>query len=202
MGTLKLGAKNGAVASLVSDNNTESEAVITLPKSTGTLVTTTDLDKLMDLDGDGILDVVDLGARVKAIEEDYLSKSSGDTVTGTVKHKKEILIEPSLPNRFVDIKNRFPTNEDGSDAGSGGSAFGINFDLDHGNSGYNSVQFTNRDGNILAINGGANPAVKYRGSMTNNLHIVTKGYVDTELAAATATIKELTVRLAKLEAKK
>ena len=202
MGTLKLGAKNGAVASLVSDNNTDSEAVLTLPKSTGTIATLEDINKLMDLDGDGISDVVELDVRVKAIEEDYLSKSSGDTVTGTVKHKKEILIEPSLPNRFVDIKNRFPTNEDGSDAGSGSSAFGINFDLDHGNSGYNSVQFTNRDGNILAVNGGSNPAVKYRGRITDNLHIVNKGYVDTELAAATATIKELTVRLAKLEAKK
>ena len=127
---------------------------------------------------------LDVGVRVKffdlggEVSLDGFMPKAGGTFTGTVKHKKEIIIEPTMPNKFVDIKNRFPTNADGSDAGAGGSAFGINFDLDHGNSGYNSVQFTNRDGNILAINGGANPAVKYRGSMTNNLHIVTKGYVD------------------------
>ena len=202
MGTLKLGAKNGAIASLVTDDSTTAEAVITLPKTTGTIATLEDINKLMDLDGDGVLDVIELDVRVKAIEEDYLSKTSGDTVTGTVKHKKEIIIEPTLPDRFVNIKNRYASDADGFDSGSGDTAFGINFDLDHGNSGYNTVQFSNRDGIILAVNGGSGAGVKYRGKITDNLHIVNKGYVDSALAAATATIKELTVRLAKLEAKK
>ena len=50
MGTLKLGAKNGAVVSLVSDDNTASEAVITLPKNSGKLATDEDIKELIDLD--------------------------------------------------------------------------------------------------------------------------------------------------------
>ena len=129
-------------------------------------------------------------------------QTSGGTFTGSVKHRKEIIIEPTLPNRFVNIKNRYASDADGFESGSGGTAFGINFDLDHGNSGYNTVQFSNRDGIILAVNGGSGAGVKYRGKITDNLHIVNKGYVDNELATATATIKALTVRLAKLEENK
>ena len=43
----------------------------------------------------------------------------GGTVTGQVTHKKEIIIEPTMPNRFVNIKNRYATEADGTpDAGS------------------------------------------------------------------------------------
>ena len=105
-------------------------------------------------------------------------QTSGGIFTGSVKHKKDIIIEPTMPNRFVNIKNRYSTNADGSDAGAGGTAFGINFDLDHGNSGYNQVKFTNRSGNILAVNGGTGPSAKYYGRMTDNNHLVTKLYVD------------------------
>ena len=107
----------------------------------------------------------------------YMPKAGG-TFTGEVKHKKDIIIEPTMPNRFVTIKNRYATNTDGSDAGAGGTAFGLSFDLDHGNSGYNQVKFTNRSGNILAVNGGSTPAVKYHGRITDTHHLVTKEYVD------------------------
>ena len=138
---------------------------------------------------------------IDASLDGFIPKANA-TFTGSVKHRKEIIIEPTLPNRFVNIKNRYASDADGFESGSGGTAFGINFDLDHGNSGYNTVQFSNRDGIILAVNGGSGAGVKYRGKITDNLHIVNKGYVDNELATATATIKALTVRLAKLEENK
>jgi len=103
---------------------------------------------------------------------------AGGTFTGEVKHKKNIIIEPTMPNRFVTIKNRYATNADGSDAGAGGTAFGLSFDLDHGNSGYNQVKFTNRSGDILALNGGSTPSAKYYGRITLKEHLATKEYVD------------------------
>ena len=119
-----------------------------------------------------VIDEVDLSA--------YMPLAGG-TFIGQVKHKKEIIIEPTMPNRFVTIKNRYATNADGSSAGAGGTAFGVDFDLDHGNSGYNQVKFSNRDGSILAVNGGSNPAAKYNGRMVEELHLVNKGYVDSNL---------------------
>ena len=127
---------------------------------------------------------LDAGVRVKffdlggEVSLDGFMPKAGGTFTGEVKHKKDIIIEPTLPSRFVTIKNRYATNADGSDAGAGGTGFGVNFDLDHGNSGYNQVKFTNRSGNILAVNGGTGPSAKYYGRMTDNNHLVTKLYVD------------------------
>ena len=127
---------------------------------------------------------LDAGVRVKffdlggEVSLDGFMPKAGGTFTGEVKHKKDIIIEPTMPSRFVTIKNRYATNADGSDAGAGGTAFGVSFDLDHGNSGYNQVKFTNRSGNILAVNGGTAPSAKYYGRMTDNNHLVTKLYVD------------------------
>ena len=103
---------------------------------------------------------------------------SGGTFTGTVTHKKEIIIEPTMPSRFVNIKNRYATNADGTSAGTGSTNFGINFDLDHGNTGYNKVKFTNRSGDILSVNGGSNPAANYYGAITGQNHIINKVYLD------------------------
>ena len=103
---------------------------------------------------------------------------SGGTFTGQVKHKKEIIIEPTMPSRFVNIKNRYATNADGTDAGVGSTNFGINFDLDHGNTGYNKVKFSNRSGDILSVNGGSYPAANYYGEITGKNHLVNKEYVD------------------------
>ena len=44
----------------------------------------------------------------------------GGTVTGQVTHKKDIFIEPTMPNKWINIKNRYATNADGSSAGAGG----------------------------------------------------------------------------------
>ena len=107
----------------------------------------------------------------------YMPKS-GDTFTGDVKHKKDIIIEPKLPNRFVNIRNRYATNADGSSAGSGGEGFGVNFDLDHGNSGYNTVQWTTRNGNVFSVYGGTQANAKYEGEITDGRHLVNKKYVD------------------------
>ena len=87
--------------------------------------------------------------------------------TGLVKHKKEIVIEPSLPSRFVNIKNRYATDADGTNSGgSDNQNFGVNFDLDHGNSGYNTVKWTTRNGNVFAVYGGTRANAKYTGEIT------------------------------------
>ena len=114
------------------------------------------------------------------VDLDTLMPKSGGTFTGSVTHKKEIVIEPSLPSRFVNIKNRYATNADGTNSGGSDSQnFGVNFDLDHGNSGYNTVKWTTRNGNIFAVYGGTQANAKYTGAMTDRTHLVNKGYVDT-----------------------
>jgi len=126
---------------------------------------------------------LDAGVRVKffdlggEVSLDGFMPKAGGTFTGTVKHKTGVDIVPAMPSRFVHIKNYYPTNADGSTASSN-SAFGINFDLDQGNSGYNIIKFTNRNGDILSVNGGINPAVKYKGAITDDYHIANKAYVD------------------------
>ena len=62
----------------------------------------------------------DAGVRVKFFDlggevslEGFMPKAGG-TFTGTVKHKKNIDIEPTMPNRFVNVKNFYATNADGS----------------------------------------------------------------------------------------
>ena len=109
---------------------------------------------------------------------DGYMQTSGGTFTGLVKHKKEIVIEPSLPSRFVNIKNRYATNADGTNSGgSDNQNFGINFDLDHGNSGYNTVQWSTRNGNVFAVYGGTGANAKYTGKMTEDSHLVNKGFI-------------------------
>ena len=103
----------------------------------------------------------------------------GGTFTGDVKHKKDIIIEPTLPNRFVNIKNRYATDANGNNSGgSDNTQFGINFDLDNGNSGYNTVQWSTRNGNVFAVYGGTQANAKYRGVITEGTHLVNKHYVD------------------------
>ena len=127
---------------------------------------------------------VDDAVRVKfftvsgTVDLDTLMPKSGGTFTGEVKHKKDIFIEPTMPNRFVNIKNRYATNADGTDAGVGSTNFGINFDLDHGNTGYNKVKFTNRSGDILSVNGGQYPGANYYGVITGKNHLINKEYLD------------------------
>ena len=117
---------------------------------------------------------------IAGVDVDTLMPKSGGTFTGQVKHKKEIIIEPTLPATFVNIKNRYTTNADGTPTGNdaNGTGFGINFDLDHGNSGYNQVKWTTRNGDILNISGGTGAGAKYTGTMTTDKHLVNKKYVD------------------------
>ena len=124
----------------------------------------------------------------------------GGTFTGQVKHKKEIIIEPTLPNRFVNIKNRYATDADGNNSGgSDNQNFGVNFDLDHGNSGYNTVKWTTRNGNVLAVFGGTQANAKYTGAITEGQHLVNKAYVDSQLAVKNTKIQELEDKLNQLE---
>ena len=116
---------------------------------------------------------------ISGVDASTLMPKAGGTFTGDVKHKKDIVIEPTLPNRFVNIKNRYATDANGDSAGSESQNFGVNFDLDHGNSGYNTVKWTNRNGNIFAVYGGTQPNAKYTGVMADRTHLVNKGYVDT-----------------------
>ena len=132
---------------------------------------------------------VKAGVRVKffslaegELNLDGYMQTSGGTFTGLVKHKKEIVIEPTLPSRFVNIKNRYATNADGTNSGgSDNTQFGVNFDLDHGNSGYNTVKWSTRNGNILAVYGGTQANAKYTGVITDGTHLVNKAYVDNSI---------------------
>ena len=127
---------------------------------------------------------IDAGVRVKffdlggEVSLDGFMPKAGGVFTGAVTHKKEIFIEPTMPNRWVDIKNRYSTNADGSSSGAGGKGFGVNFDLDHGNSGYNQVRWSNRNGDILNISGGTGANAKYNGAITDDKNIANKKYVD------------------------
>jgi hypothetical protein len=58
MGTLKLQARNGAVANISPDDNTASEAKITLPKKSGSIATIEDIQEAL-ADGDNLDDVVE-----------------------------------------------------------------------------------------------------------------------------------------------
>ena len=127
---------------------------------------------------------LDAGVRVKffdlggEVSLDGFMPKAGGTFTGDVKHKKDIIIEPVLPNRFVNIKNRYATNADGTSAGSNSTNFGINFDLDHGNSGYNTVKWSTRAGNVLSVYGGTGANAKYDGLISSSKHLVNKAYAD------------------------
>ena len=116
---------------------------------------------------------------IAGVDVDTLMPKSGGTFTGQVKHKKEIIIEPTLPATFINIKNRYTTNADGTATGNdaNGTGFGINFDLDHGNSGYNQVKWTTRNGDILNISGGTGANAKYTGKMTDDKNLVNKGFI-------------------------
>ena len=81
MGTLKLGARNGAIVSLVADPNSLSNAVITLPKAAGELATTEQIDELIDLD---LEEIRDLAQTIQQIQTDYLSKEEGGIVRDLV----------------------------------------------------------------------------------------------------------------------
>ena len=123
---------------------------------------------------------------------DGYMQTSGGTFTGLVKHKKEIVIEPTLPSRFVNIKNRYATNADGTNSGgSDNTQFGVNFDLDHGNSGYNTVKWTTRNGNVFAVYGGTQANAKYTGVITDGTHLVNKHYVDSSINAIPSGLGEL-----------
>ncbi len=126
---------------------------------------------------------------IPEVDISTLMPKSGGTFTGEVKHKKNIFIEPTMPSRFVNIINRYATNADGSSAGTGNQTFGINFDLDYGNTGYNTVKFSNRVADILTLKGGTKPSAKYRGEIEHEHDIVTKEYVDNN---ATPTLHTLT----------
>ena len=155
------------------------------------------------LDTDSIVSDVSLreGIRVKFfnlsegdIDLDGYMQTSGGVFTGLVKHKKEIVMEPSLPSRFVNIKNRYATDADGNNSGgSDNQNFGVNFDLDHGNSGYNTVKWSNRNGNIFAVYGGTQANAKYTGAITENKHLVNKAYVDNQIAAIPAPTESPTL---------
>ena len=142
---------------------------------------------------------VKAGVRVKffsmsegELNLDGYMQTSGGTFTGLVKHKKEIVMEPTLPSRFVNIKNRYATNADGTNSGgSDNTNFGVNFDLDHGNSGYNTVKWTTRNGNVFAVYGGTQANAKYTGVTTENNHLVNKKYVDDSIKAIPSGLGEL-----------
>ena len=129
---------------------------------------------------------------ISGVDVDTLMPKSGGTFTGLVKHKKEVVMEPTLPSRFINIKNRYATNADGTNSGgSDNQNFGVNFDLDHGNSGYNTVKWTTRNGNVFAVYGGTQANAKYEGVISSGKHLVNKHYVDSSINAIPSGLGEL-----------
>jgi hypothetical protein len=114
---------------------------------------------------------------IPEVDVSTLMPKAGGTFTGQVVHTKEIHTKPAGTNRFVTLK-AFPPKDPETDEWDYTSKFGINVDLDHGNSGTNSFKFSNRAGDMLVMNGGSNPAGKYYGAMTEDKHLVNKKYVD------------------------
>lgn len=123
--------------------------------------------------------------QIQEVDVSTLMPKSGGTFTGDVTHKANIYTEPKLPERWINISNKYATNPDGSNNGSPeGQDFGINFNLDYGNTSYNKVKWTTRDGDILSVAGGVGANVTYNGATTNSKHITNKGYVDTAVSGA------------------
>jgi len=116
----------------------------------------------------------------------YMQKSGG-IFTGKVTHTKDIETKPASTTRFVNLKIFPPKNPD-TDDWDFTSAFGVNVDLDHGNSGYNSWKWSNRDGLILAVNGGSTPSARYYGGITDGKHLVNKAYVDSKAGKDLVTL--------------
>jgi len=110
---------------------------------------------------------------------DGYMQTSGGTFTGDVIFTKEIHTKPAGTNQFVNLKT-FPSKNPDTDEWDYTSAFGVNVDLDHGNTLSNSFKFSNRYGDILTVNGGTGPGAKYEGRITDDKHLVTKEYVDSK----------------------
>ena len=119
---------------------------------------------------------------IPEVDVSTLMPKSGGTFTGKVTHTKDIETKPAGTTRFVNLKT-FPPKDPETDEWEYSSAFGVNVDLDHGNSGYNSWKWTNRDGLILAVNGGSTPSARYYGHITDGKHLVNKEYVDANAGA-------------------
>jgi len=124
---------------------------------------------------------------IPEVDVSTLMPKSGGTFTGQVVHTKEIHTKPAGTTRFVTLK-AFPPKDPETDEWDYTSKFGINVDLDHGNSGTNSFKFSNRAGDMLVMNGGSNPAGKYYGAMTEDKHLVNKAYVDSKSGGGLMTL--------------
>ena len=136
---------------------------------------------------------VDDAVRVKfftvsgTVDLDTLMPKSGGTFTGDVTFTKEIHTKPAGTNQFVNLKT-FPSKNPDTDEWDYTSAFGVNVDLDHGNTLSNSFKFSNRYGDILTVNGGTGPGAKYEGRITDDKHLVTKEYVDANAGGGLETL--------------
>ena len=118
---------------------------------------------------------------------DGYMQTSGGTFTGDVIFTKEIHTKPAGTNQFVNLKT-FPSKNPDTDEWDYTSAFGVNVDLDHGNTLSNSFKFSNRYGDILTVNGGTGPGAKYEGRITDDKHLVNKEYVDANSGGVLETL--------------
>ena len=114
---------------------------------------------------------------IPEVDVSTLMPKAGGTFTGKVTHTKDIETKPASTNKFVNLKV-FPPKDPDTDDWDFTSAFGVNVDLDHGNTLSNSFKFSNRYGDILTVNGGTGPGAKYEGRITDEKHLVNKEYVD------------------------
>jgi hypothetical protein len=76
--------------------------------------------------------------------------------------------------------------------------YGLNIDLDDGDSPKATFKVANRHGSILRIKGGENPQAFYVGEMTNQNHIATVGFVESSTFALQERIKKLEGKIREL----
>ena len=124
---------------------------------------------------------------IPEVDTTSLMPKSGSTFTGKVAHTKDVDYTPAGTTTFLNLKT-FPPKNPSTGDWDFSSQFGVNVDLDHGNSGYNTFKFSNRNGDILTVNGGSGQGAKYTGTMTDSKHLVNKGYVDSKAGKDLVTL--------------
>ena len=115
------------------------------------------------------------------VDDNTVSKIDNNTITTTTN-----IYQGTSADRFHQIKSYAPLDGGGSIDTS--TAWGLEVDLDHQNSGKNTFKVTTRLGDVFRITGGTGPTLNTgypfkttRSSFTEDTEFVPKSYVDTAI---------------------
>ena len=116
------------------------------------------------------------------VDDNTVSKTANNTITTTTN-----IYQGTSADRFHKIKSYAPL--DGVGAVDTSTAWGLEVDIDHQNSGKNTFKVTTRLGDVFRINGGTSPTLNTgyafkttRSSFTLDNEYVPKSYVDTAVS--------------------